>query len=386
MLSFLSIILLKSSYNVSMKKESVLFTPIKIGEVFIPNRFVRSATHDFMATNEGFITERQLTLYRNLGKGEVGLIISGHAFIHPTGKASPFQIGVHNENIIEGLSRLSKAVHESDSKIFLQIAHAGRQTKEKLCGCTPLAPSAIYEPVFKITPKKMTIKDIEAVISQFIQAALRARQTGFDGVQLHVAHGYLLSSFISPYTNKRSDMYGGSLPNRARIVLKIVRGIKKSLGEQFPLIVKMNATDSLPGGQTVEDSIQLGILLENAGIHGIEVSGGMSESGEGSIWKGLRSERNEGYFVEYAEKLKKAVRIPVIGLGGIRTFSNMENIILEDRADMISMSRPFIRQPFLVREFRLGRFFKSACISCNKCFNPRGISCGDLKSKAKLSK
>ena len=226
----------------------------------------------------------------------------------------------------------------------------------------------------------MTVKDIEAVVSQFIQASLRAKQAGFDGVQLHVAHGYLLSSFISPFTNKRSDKYGGSLTNRARIVLTIVKGIKESVGAQFPLIVKLNATDSLPGGLTVKESIQLGTLLEKSGVNGIEVSGGMAESGEGSVWKGLRSEQEEGYFVDYAAKIKKAVRIPVFGLGGIRTFSNMENTISEGRADMISMSRPFIRQPFLVREFRLGRFAKSACISCNKCFNPRGISCGDLKS------
>ncbi len=364
-----------------MKKESVLFTPINIGEVSIPNRFVRSATHDFMATNEGLINERQISLYRNLGKGEVGLIISGHAFGHPAGKASPYQIGIHNDDTLEGLNRLSQAVHETYSKIFLQIAHAGRQTKEKLCGCTPIAPSAVYEPVFKITPKEMTIKDIEAVISQFIQASLRAKQAGFDGVQLHLAHGYLLSSFISPYTNTRTDEYGGSLANRARIILNIVEGIRTAVGGRFPLIVKMNGTDSLQGGLTVEDSIQLGSILEESGIAAIEVSGGMAESGEGSVWKGLRSEQDEGYFIEYAKKIKKAVRIPVIGLGGIRTFSNMENMVLEGRVDMISMSRPFIRQPFLVREFRLKRFAKSECISCNKCFNPRGISCGDLKKK-----
>ncbi len=369
-----------------MKKESILFTPIKINKVTIPNRFVRSATHDFMATNEGLITERQLSLYRNLGKGEVGLIISGHAFVHPAGKASPYQIGVHNDDTLEGLNRLSQAVHETHSKIFLQIAHAGRQTKEKLCGCTPIAPSAVFEPVFKITPKEMTIKDIEAVISQFIQASRRAKQAGFDGVQLHLAHGYLLSSFISPYTNTRTDEYGGSLANRVRIILNIVEGIKETVGGHFPLIVKMNGTDSLQGGLTVKDSIQLGSILEESGIAAIEVSGGMAESGEGSVWKGLRSEQDEGYFIEYAKKIKKAVRIPVIGLGGIRTFSNMENMVLEGRVDMISMSRPFIRQPFLVREFHLGRFIKSACISCNKCFNPRGISCGDLKSKEKTHK
>ncbi|MEE8378358.1 MAG: NADH:flavin oxidoreductase [Candidatus Aminicenantaceae bacterium] len=369
-----------------MKKKSILFTPIKINTVTIPNRFVRSATHDFLAANDGYITERQISLYRNLGKGEVGLIITGHAFVHPAGKASPYQIGVHDDGTVEGLNRITQAVHEFPARIFLQIAHAGRQTKEKLCGCTPLAPSAVYEPVFKITPKEMTIRDIKAVITQFIQAGVRAKQAGFDGVQLHVAHGYLLSGFVSPYTNKRNDEYGGSLTNRAKIVLEIVKGIKKSAGEQFPLILKMNATDSLKGGLTTEESIQLGTLLEKIGVDGIEVSGGMAESGEGSVWKGLRSENDEGYFVDAASRIKEAVRVPVFGLGGIRTFSNMESLILEGRVDMISMSRPFIRQPFLVREFRLDRFKKAECISCNKCFNPRGISCGDLKSKKKTPK
>lgn len=369
-----------------MKKKSILFTPIKINTVTIPNRFVRSATHDFLAANDGYITERQISLYRNLGKGEVGLIITGHAFVHPAGKASPYQIGVHDDGTVEGLNRITQAVHEFPARIFLQIAHAGRQTKEKLCGCTPLAPSAVYEPVFKITPKEMTIRNIKTVITQFIQAGVRAKQAGFDGVQLHVAHGYLLSGFVSPYTNKRNDEYGGSLTNRAKIVLEIVKGIKKSAGEQFPLIVKMNATDSLKGGLTTEEGIQLGTLLEKIGVDGIEVSGGMAESGEGSVWKGLRSENDEGYFVDAASRIKEAVRVPVFGLGGIRTFSNMESLILEGRVDMISMSRPFIRQPFLVREFRLDRFKKAECISCNKCFNPRGISCGDLKSKKKTPK
>jgi 2,4-dienoyl-CoA reductase-like NADH-dependent reductase (Old Yellow Enzyme family) len=364
-----------------MKKDSILFTPIKIGNVTIPNRFVRSATHDFMATPKGEVTDRQVSLFRKLAQGEVGLIITGHAYVHPSGKASPYQIGVDDDSRIEGLSRIAGAVHEYPSRVFLQIAHAGRQTKEKLCGCTPLAPSAVYEPVFKIEPKEMSITDIEEAEFSFIQAGKRALEAGFAGIQLHVAHGYLLSSFISPYTNRRTDLYGGSIANRARIVVETIQGIKTQVDKHFPIIVKLNATDSLKGGLSLEESIQTAKILEKEGVDGIEVSGGMAESGEGSIWEGLRSEEDEGYFVGYAARVKKEVRVPVFGLGGIRTLSNMERIIQEGRADMISMSRPFIRQPFLVREFRLGRFHKSECISCNKCLNPRGIACGDLKTK-----
>lgn len=367
----------------SSSSASVLFTPISIGKTTIPNRFVRSATHDFMAAKNGTVTDRQVALFRKLAQGEIGLIITGHAYIHPAGKASLYQISVHDDLKIEGLSRITGAVHEYSSKVFLQISHAGRQTKEKLCGNIPVAPSAVFEPVFKIMPKAMSKKDIEDITDMFIKSAGRAQKAGFDGVQLHVAHGYLLSSFISSHTNRRTDDYGGSVTNRARIVVEIVRGIKALTGKHYPLIVKMNATDSLPGGLTVEDSLKTGKILEKEGIDGIEVSGGMAEQGEGSIWKGQRSEEEEGYFVDSAARMKENVTVPVFGLGGIRTFAVMERWIEEKRIDLISMSRPFIRQPFLVKEFRLGRFQKSECISCNKCLNPRGISCAELKKPRK---
>ena len=183
-----------------MNSQSILFTPKTIGNIDIPNRFVRSATQDFMATNEGIITDRQISLFRNLAEGEVGLIITGHAHVNLDGKASPRQIGIYDDTFIEGLKHLVDEVHQYPSRIFLQISHAGRQTKEKLCGCTPLAPSSVYEPVFKVTPKEMTAGDIDKTITDFIGAAKRAKKAAFDGVQLHVAHGYLLSGFISPYT------------------------------------------------------------------------------------------------------------------------------------------------------------------------------------------
>ena len=204
-----------------MKIKSVLFTPVQIGKLEIPNRFVRSATHDFMATRDGSATERQIALFENLAQGETGLIITGHAYINPDGIASPYQTGVHNDDLVDGLSRITKAVHKRPTRIFVQISHAGRQTKEKISGSPPLSPSAIYEPVFKITPIEMTIADINKVIEDFIQAGLRAKESGFDGIQLHIAHGYLLSSFISPYTNRREDEWGGSLFNRIRILIKI---------------------------------------------------------------------------------------------------------------------------------------------------------------------
>jgi len=364
-------------------RASVLFSPIKIGRVRIPNRFARSATHDFMADEDGSITGRQTALFRGLAEGEVGLIITGHAYVNPAGKASPRQIGVHDDRMIEGLSRIPAAVHDFPSRVFLQIAHAGRQTKEKICGCVPVGPSAVPEPVFKLTPRAMSRDEIRATIEEFIQAGRRAKQAGFDGVQIHVAHGYLLSSFISPHTNRREDEYGGSLENRVRIVREILRGIKNLAGPCFPVMAKLNSEDFLAGGLVVEESIEIARMLEADGLDGVEVSGGMSEAGRGSVWQGLRREEEEGYFVDSAFRFKAAVKIPVFGLGGFRTFLAMERAVKEGRVDLISLSRPFIREPGLVRKFRLGEAAKSECISCNKCFNPRGIKCGDLAVAAR---
>jgi 2,4-dienoyl-CoA reductase-like NADH-dependent reductase (Old Yellow Enzyme family) len=359
-------------------RASVLFTPLLIGPVTIPNRFVRSATHDFMAEEDGSVTERHLALFRKLAEGKVGLIITGHAYVNPAGKASPRQIGVHEDRMVEGLSRIPRAVHDFPTRVFLQIAHAGRQTKEKICGCTPFAPSTVYEPVFKVMPRAMTNEEVKITIDEFVQAGRRAKQAGFDGVQLHVAHGYLLNSFISPYTNRREDEYGGPLLNRARIVREILRGLKNLAGSNFPVIAKLNSSDFIPQGLSIEDSIEIARLLEPDGLEGVEVSGGMSEAGKGSVWQGLRSQEEEGYFVDSASRFKASLRIPVFGLGGFRTFAIMERAIEEGKVDLISLSRPLIREPDLVKKFRLGEVDKSECISCNKCFNPRGIKCGDL--------
>jgi 2,4-dienoyl-CoA reductase-like NADH-dependent reductase (Old Yellow Enzyme family) len=360
------------------KKDSVLFTPVRIGAAMVPNRFVRSATQDFMATDEGEVTDRQVGLFTRLAEGEVGLIISGHAFVEPQGKASPRQLAVHGDRFIEGLGRIAAAVHRFPSRIFLQIAHAGRQTKEKLCGVTPVSPSAVYDPVSKVMPRELSAAEIRSLIEAFVQAARRAREAGFDGVQLHAAHGYLLSAFLSPHTNRRQDEWGGPLESRARVLVEILKGIKSFNGSGFPVIAKLNSTDFLDGGLTIEESVRAAVILETAGIDGLEVSGGTAEAGRGSIWAGLRSEADEGYFVAAAARVKAAVKVPVFGLGGIRTLHVAEKFVRDGRVDMISLSRPLIRDPYLVKNFREGRVSRSECISCNKCMNPRGIRCAEL--------
>jgi 2,4-dienoyl-CoA reductase-like NADH-dependent reductase (Old Yellow Enzyme family) len=359
-----------------MNASSILFRECRLGSLTVPNRFARSATHDFLAGDDGSVGDRQVELYRKLAEGEVGLIISGHAFVRTEGKAGPRQIGAHEDGLVPGLRRIPEAVHAFPSRVFLQIAHAGRQTKEKICGCQPVAPSAVYDPASKVMPRELSGDEIGSLIGDFIAAAVRAKEAGFDGIQVHAAHGYLLSSFLSPHTNRRDDEWGGSLENRARIVRRILRGARAAVGADYPIIIKLNSSDHLEGGISVEDCVRVSRMLEAEGLDGIEVSGGTAEAGRGSMWEGLRSEEDEGYFVHAAAKVKAAVGIPVFGLGGWRTFRAMERAVSSGRADLVSMSRPLIRDPFLVRKFRTGEVERSDCVSCNRCLNPRGIACG----------
>ncbi len=357
---------------------SCLFTPINIGRLTVQNRFVRSATHDYLADDRtGAVTPAQLELYGRLADGQIGLIITGHAYVHLSGKASPRQIAVDDDQKIPGLRKLAAAVHKtgSGSLIFLQISHAGRQTKPGLCGRQPVAPSAVLDPKSGVLPRELSPDEINELIAWFVKAALRAREADFDGVQLHAGHGYLLSSFISPHTNRRLDDWGGNWDNRSRIIREIIGGIARACGPDFPVIIKMNATDHLAGGITLEEATNIARSLEEAGLAAIEISGGMNEAGLGSVWPGLRPEEEEGYFVPLAAVIKKALRIPVMGLGGIRTFRAAERMVSGGQVDLISMSRPFINRPELVRGFQTGEIEKSPCLSCNKCFNPRGIRC-----------
>ncbi len=367
-------------------KDLTVFSPLRVGRFILINRFVRSATHDYLADDRtGRVSDRQLALYRRLSEGEIGLIITGHAYVHRSGKASPRQLAVDDDGKISGLGQLVRAVHEtgSGSLIFLQLAHAGRQTKPGLTGGEqPVAPSAVFDPSTGIMPRELSTEEIFRVIDWFVQAARRAQEAGFDGIQLHTAHGYLLSSFLSPHTNRRQDEWGGSWENRSRIVVEILKGIKKACGQEFPVFIKLNATDHLPTGITVDEAAEIAALLEKNGLDGLEISGGMSEAGLGSVWPGLRKEEEEGYFVPLAAEIKKKVRIPVAGLGGIRTLTVAENFLKQRLVDLISMSRPFINDPELIKKFRSEGLKKSPCLSCNKCFNPRGIKCASNRESA----
>jgi len=353
-----------------------LFTPITIGKMEIPNRFVPSATNAYMADKEGFVTKRQLGLYSALAEGGTGLIITGLLCVHLSGKSGPGQTGINTADHVSGLQRLADAVHTGRSKIVGQIAHGGRQARPKQCGGETIAPSAVEDTKTGIIPREMTPEEIRQTIQWFAEAAVRCKKAGLDAVQLHAAHGYLLSQFISPHTNRRIDEWGGSPDNRCRILLEIVRGIRDSCGPDFPVLAKMNVCDFLPKGISLEDSIYTARALDDAGIDAIEISGGMVEAeGTPMARTGIDSPEKEGYFLPFAEKIKPVLSCPLILVGGLRSMQVMEEAVSSGRTDMVSLCRPFIREPNLVERFRSGAAQTAGCISCNRCFNPRGISC-----------
>ena len=358
---------------------SKLFEETEINGMKLSNRFVRSATWEGMATDEGAVTPRLIEVYERLARGEVGLIISSHVYVRKDGQAGLFQLGIYDEGLLEGLRAMTKAVHAENGKIVAQLAHAGLFGNTRLSGEEPIAVSSLegYEhPARKV----MDAADIEGMVEAFRRAADRAKRAGFDGVQLHAAHGYLLNQFLSPSFNKRKDGYGGPVENRARAVLEVLRAVRETVGGDFPVLIKMNSEDFLEGGLTVQDSSEAALLLQKAGIDAIELSGGTFLSGKfGPSRGGIKSEEREAYFKEAAKLFKKKLAVPVILVGGIRSFQVAESLVEEGFADYVSMSRPFIREPDLVRRWKTGDRSKAKCVSDNQCFGPgmagEGVYC-----------
>lgn len=354
---------------------SILFTEAKINNLSIPNRFVRSATSERQATDEGLITDGIVDLYGALADGGVGLIITGHFFIDPAGKANPGMAGVDEDAKLNGLKRLADRVHETESKIVVQISHAGRQVHSKVIGTEPVAPSPVYLKMTDETPREMTASEIESTIQSFIDGAKRVKAAGFDGVQLHAAHGYLISQFLSPYTNKRSDDWGGTPEKRRRFLIETVRGVRAAVGPEFPILIKLNADDGLPDGVKLAEAVDTVAVLEDAGVDAIEVSGGMYDSAPFSCQMKIDSPEKEAYFADNAREMKKNTKIPIILVGGMRRVETMERIIDSGIADFVSLCRPFIREPNLVNKFRDGGQKEASCISCNRCFRTRYTYC-----------
>jgi len=360
---------------------SKLFETTSINNIDLKNRFVRSATFEGMANLDGSCTPRLTDLMVELARGDVGLIISSHAYVNRQGQAGPRQLGIYGDELIPGLAQMTKAVHDEGGKIVIQLAHAGCNATVALTGKPALGPSAIETSRAGLC-REMTKEEISQAIEDFKRAAVRAEKSGFDGVQLHAAHGYLLSQFLSPFYNQRTDEYGGSIENRARIVVAVLRGVKSVVGEKFAVLIKLNSDDFLEGGFTRTEMVQVAAILEKEGIDAIELSGGTHLSPKEYSFSratGVVSEDKEVYYRDAAKLYKQRIKVPLMLVGGIRSYTVAEQLVDDGMADFISLCRPLIREPHLIRRWQSGDTSRAKCISCNQCFKPartaRGIYC-----------
>ena len=379
----------------------MLFNETKIGNISVRNRIIRSATHDGLADKNGAPEDKLIARYEYMAKNEVGCIISGYAAVSPEGVSPyPGMLKIYDDNTIPRYRELTQAVHRHNTPIILQIAHCGRQTSSKAIGMQKVAPSDVLHLFYPDKAKVLTEKEIYGIIEAFVAAAARAQKAGFDGVQLHGGHGYLLHDFLSPYGNRRRDKWGGSLENRCRIVELIIKGIKEKT--DLPVWIKLSAEDNRKGGMNIDDAVEICKRLEKAGCDAIEVSCGTVQDGMNT----MRSEKMpmdavfkyrepcasfpkqlnkiilpmanlvnplikqpaplENFNVENAARIKRAVSVPVIVVGGIHKVNDMENIISTGKADFVSMCRPFICEGDLVAKLKKGQA-QAKCIMCNYC-------------------
>jgi len=376
---------------------SILFTPKKVGEVEIKNRFVHSGTTESMAESSGKVTDQLVNRYGKLAENDVGLIFPGAMYVQTSGRHSKLATGIQSDAMIPGLKRLVDEIHSKGGVVFFQLNHAGRQTTKQITGMKPIGPSAYKrDPALLVKPREMSEADIQNTIQAFGKAAGRAAEAGADGVQIHAAHGYLISQFLSPFFNVRKDSWGGSDEGRFRFLEETYKEVRKNLPQGKAVTVKLNTNDFTPkAGITPTLAAKYAGWLKELGIDGVEVSQGsvyaLMNVMRGGIpvkemlqsqaawkrpaaWVLLKQMQGkfdlvEGYNLEAAKKVKPALGdVPLILVGGLRRTSHMEEILEQGYADFISMSRPFIREPDLVRKFEEGKAEEVSCISCNKCF------------------
>ena len=377
---------------------AALFERTAIRGMELPNRFVRSATWEGMADEEGRPTPELVRLYVELARGGVGLIVSGHAFVVPEGKAGHGQLGAHDDALIPALRQFVEPVHEAGGKIALQLAHGGLWSIAGAgsgwaagagAGCAPQPPGpSVRQTDSGAAGREMTIAEITAVTAAFAAGARRAQEAGFDAVQIHAAHGYLLSEFLSPLFNKRTDGYGGPVAGRTRFAVEVAAAVRAVVGPDFPMLVKVNSEDFVAGGGTVADMLESAAFLVQAGVDAIELSGGTSLSGDLGPLRtraGMPQDR-EAYYEPACIMLKQKVSVPVILVGGIRTFEAAERLVAQGHADYVALSRPLICEPDLIARWQRGDRAPSMCRSDNRCFykglKREGVYCPHVTTRA----
>ncbi len=364
--------------------QSKAFQPAIVGGIQMRNRIVRSATHEGTAV-KGAVSPAILKMHQDLAQGQVGLIITGYMWFsesdHPTGRT----VALNSDAALPGLRQLADNAHKHGAKIMAQISHQSSQLFHAPKG-TVFGPSDVPDPMTGIIPTPLSQEQIHTMVKEFAAAAGRAKAAGFDGVEIHGAHGYFLSKFLSPVYNRRTDEYGGGTLQRARIVLEILQETKKVCGREFPVWIKLNCSDFDRNENGLDEADFMIIAKEIArhGIDAIEVSGGTMAGRHTPC----RSKKHEAYHLEAARNLAGEIKVPIVLVGGIRNPATIEKILSETEIAAVAMARPLIREPGLVKRWMDGDRKEAACIACNGCFNPEGTVCfheltGEKKERQK---
>ncbi len=355
-----------------------LFEETRIKNMTIKNRIVRSATWEGMCEEDGRPTRKLIDTYVDMAKGGAGLIITGYSFVRPEGKQLPGKMGIQSEDFAAVYKEMTSAVHAAGGTIVIQLVHAGGQANPSVSGSPAVAPSAVKIDQFPEAAEELSLINIADIVAAFADSARRAKEWGFDGIQLHSAHGYLINQFLSPLANRRTDEYGGSAENRCRFLMEVYQAVRKQVGEDYPVMIKLNAVDNLEGGLEIDDAMVAARKLSDAGIDAIEVSSGTVASGEeGPARPKINKPDREAYNMIWARRVKEAVNCPVMSVGGFRSFEVAEKAVSEEAMDYIAMSRPFIREPSLAGRWADGDRSPATCVSCGKCFIP-GMSEGGI--------
>jgi 2,4-dienoyl-CoA reductase-like NADH-dependent reductase (Old Yellow Enzyme family) len=357
-----------------------IFQPWRLGPLEVRNRLVRSATEEGLSTSDGAPTQRLIDLTAELARGGTGLIVAGSAFISREGRGATNVTGIDDDALIEPLGRLCEAVHQAGGLLAVQLLHSGSTLRPVMVAekTGPYGPSHVaVDPVCGARVHALTRTQIDGIVSDYARAASRARRAGFDAVQIHAAHGYLINQFLSPARNRREDAYGGSLQHRARLFYEVYEAVRGAVGPSLPVFVKMSAHDGFPDGVQPDEAARVAAELDTLGIDAIEVSAGTPEGAARGGWDHIMpAPCAEGRLFADAARIKAAVTCPVLSVEGWRDPLKIAQALTT--VDAVSLCRPFIREPHLAERWRGGDLTPATCISCNKCLDlivERGLGC-----------
>jgi 2,4-dienoyl-CoA reductase-like NADH-dependent reductase (Old Yellow Enzyme family) len=372
--------------------QELLFSPFKLGPITLRNRTIRAAAFEGMCPGN-MSSDDLLNYHRSVAEGGIGMTTVAYAAVDQSGLSFPHQLWLRNEAIPD-LKKLTDAVHKAGAACSIQIGHCGNMTKRSLTGNRPMAPSSrinLYGPSF---PRAMDKSEIQRVVKAFGKAINLAREAGFDAVEVHAGHGYLISQFLSPYTNKRNDSFGGSLENRARFMLMVMDEVKRSAGNDMTVLVKTNMRDGFKGGLELEEALEVAKMLEKAGADALVLSGGFVSKAPMYVMRGAMPIKvfahyievklmkffvrmlgnylvkevpySEAYFLEDALKFRRKVSLPLVYVGGLISREKIDEV-LNSGFEMVAIARALIKDPDFVNKLRQQKSFRSECDICNYC-------------------